>query len=235
MVRIAKKKSLGSKKKLDYNNMKKKKVRRRGFRPLLHLRFHSMEARQLILASRSPRRIGLLKMLGCNFEIIPSKIEEKIDSNLSPIENVKNISRLKAIDVASRVSSGIIIAADTDNVLKGEILGKPKNKKEAREMLRKTSGKIQQVITVITVMDAKTKKMLQDTIVTKVKFRKLNYNLIERYLNCGENLLDKAGAYAIQGKGALLIESIKGDYFNVVGLPLNALNKLLEKFGVSLM
>jgi len=76
---------------------------------------------------------------------------------------------------------------------------------------------------------------LQDTIVTKVKFRKLNYNLIERYLNCGENLLDKAGAYAIQGKGALLIESIKGDYFNVVGLPLNALNKLLEKFGVSLM
>jgi len=190
---------------------------------------------KIILASGSPRRIELLKKLGCKFQIIPSKIEEKINPHSSPIENIKNISRLKAIDVSSRVSSGIIIAADTDNVLKGEILGKPKNKKEAREMLRKTSGKIQQVITVITVMDAKTKKMLQDTIVTKVKFRKLNYNLIERYLNCGENLLDKAGAYAIQGKGALLIESIKGDYFNVVGLPLNALNKLLEKFGVSLM
>jgi len=190
---------------------------------------------RLILASGSPRRIELLKKLGCKFQIIPSKIEEKINPHSSPIENIKNISRLKAIDVASRVSNGIIIAADTDNVLKGEILGKPRNKKEAREMLRKTSGKIQQVITVITVMDAKTKKILQDTIVTKVKFRKLNYNLIERYLNCGENLLDKAGAYAIQGKGALLIESIKGDYFNVVGLPLNALNKLLEKFGVSLM
>jgi septum formation protein len=190
---------------------------------------------RLILASGSPRRIELLKKLGCKFQIIPSKIEEKINPHSSPIENIKNISRLKAIDVASRVSNGIIIAADTDNVLKGEILGKPRNKKEDREMLRKTSGKIQQVITVITVMDAKTKKILQDTIVTKVKFRKLNYNLIERYLNCGENLLDKAGAYAIQGKGALLIESIKGDYFNVVGLPLNALNKLLEKFGVSLM
>jgi len=193
------------------------------------------ENKKLILASGSPRRIELLKKLGCKFQIIPSKIEEKINPHSSPIENIKNISRLKAIDVASRVSNGIIIAADTDNVLKGEILGKPRNKKEAREMLRKTSGKIQQVITVITVMDAKTKKILQDTIVTKVKFRKLNYNLIERYLNCGENLLDKAGAYAIQGKGALLIESIKGDYFNVVGLPLNALNKLLEKFGVSLM
>ncbi len=190
---------------------------------------------KLILASGSPRRIELLKMLGCNFEIIPSKIEEKIDSNLSPIENVKNLSRLKAIDVASRVSSGIIIAADTDNVLKGEILGKPKNKKEAREMLRKTSGKIQQVITGITVMNVKSKKILQDAVTTKVKFRKLNKDLINKYLNCGENLMDKAGAYAIQGKGALLIESINGDYFNIVGLPLNALNQLLEKFGISLI
>jgi len=179
--------------------------------------------------------LNYLKNWVVNSRLFLVKLKKKINPHSSPIENIKNISRLKAIDVSSRVSSGIIIAADTDNVLKGEILGKPKNKKEAREMLRKTSGKIQQVITVITVMDAKTKKMLQDTIVTKVKFRKLNYNLIERYLNCGENLLDKAGAYAIQGKGALLIESIKGDYFNVVGLPLNALNKLLEKFGVSLM
>ena len=193
-----------------------------------------MKKVKLILASGSPRRNELLRMLGCKFQIVPSKVEEKINPRLSPIENVKRLSRQKALDVASKISDGIIVAADTDVVLNGKILGKPKNKKEAKRILKDLSGKEHRVITGLAVIDAKTKKILQDTVVTKVKFRKLNNELIEKYIASG-GPLDKAGAYGIQGRAALLVESIKGDYFNVVGLPLNALNQLLEKFGVSLI
>lgn len=189
---------------------------------------------KLILASGSPRRIELLKMLGCKFKVIPSQIEEKISLRLSPTQNVKRLSRLKALDVASKVSDGIVIAADTEVVLNKKIFGKPKNKKEAQEMLKNLSGKTHQVITGLAVTDGKTKRTLQDVVITKVKFRKLDKNLIDKYIASSEPL-DKAGAYGIQGKAALLVESIKGDYFNVVGLPLNALNQLLEKFGISLI
>lgn len=189
---------------------------------------------KLILASGSPRRIELLKKLGCKFRVIPSKVEEKINPSLSPTENARRISCLKALDVASKISEGIVIAADTMVVLNRKILGKPKNKKEARAMLQKLSAKEHRVITGIAVVDMKTKAFKQSAVTTKVKFRKLNQNLIEKYIKSGEPQ-DKAGAYGIQGKGALLVESIKGDYFNVVGLPLNALNQLLEKFGISLI
>ena len=101
-------------------------------------------------------------------------------------------------------------------------------------MLKNLNGKTHQVITGLAITDGKTKRTFQDVVITKVKFRKLNNNLIKKYIATGEPL-DKAGAYGIQGKGALLVESIKGDYFNVVGLPLNALNQLLEKFGISLI
>lgn len=190
--------------------------------------------KKLVLASASPRRVELLKMLGCKFQIIPSKVKEKISPSLSPAENARRISRFKALDIASKISEGIIIAADTEAILDKKILGKPKSKKEAYLMLKKLSGKEHLVITGIAVVDAKTKKIIQDVVITKVKFRKLNKNLIERYVASSEPL-DKAGAYGIQGKGAFLVESIKGDYFNVVGLPLNALNQLLEKFGISLI
>jgi len=193
-----------------------------------------MKKIKLILASGSPRRIELLKKLGCKFRVIPSKVEEKINPSLSPTENARRISCLKALDVASKISEGIVIAADTMVVLGKKILGKPKNKKEARKMLQNLSGKEHRVITGLVVADAKTKKIMQDVVITKVKFWKLNKNLIEKYIITGEPL-DKAGAYGIQGKGALLVESIKGDYFNVVGLPLNTLNQLLEKFGTSLI
>ena len=189
---------------------------------------------KIVLASGSPRRIGLLKMLGCKFQIMPSKVEEKFSSRLSPTRNAKRLSRLKALDIASKISDGIVIAADTMVVLGKTILGKPKNKKEAYKMLKNLSGKTHQVITGLAVTDGKTKRMLQDFVITKVKFRKLNKNLIDKYIASSEPL-DKAGAYGIQGKGALLVESIKGDYFNVVGLPLNALNQLLEKFGINLI
>jgi len=189
---------------------------------------------KLILASGSPRRIELLKILGCKFQIISSKDEERINPRLSPIENAKRISRLKALNVASKISEGIVIAADTMVVLGKKILGKPKNKKEAEKMLRNLSGKEHRVITGLAVVNAETKKIMQDVVITKVRFRKLSKNLIDKYIATGEPL-DKAGAYGIQGKASLLVESIKGDYFNVVGLPLNTLNQLLEKFGVGLI
>lgn len=189
---------------------------------------------KLILASGSPRRIELLKKLGCKFRVIPSKVEEKINPSLSPTENARRISCLKALDAASKISEGIVIAADTMVVLNRKILGKPKNKKEARAMLQKLSAKEHRVITGIAVVDMKTKAIKQSAVTTKVKFRKLNQNLIEKYIKSGEPQ-DKAGAYGIQGKGASLVESIKGDYFNIVGLPLNTLNQLLEKFGISLI
>ncbi len=189
---------------------------------------------KLTLASGSPRRIELLKMLGYEFKIIPSQIEEKINPHLSPIQNAKKLSRLKALDVASKISDGVVIAADTMVVLGGKILGKPKNKKEAREILKKLSGKEHQVITAIAVVGVRTKKTLQDVVITKVRFRKFNKNLIERYITSEESL-DKAGAYGIQGKGSLLIESIEGDYFNVIGLPLSALAESLKEFGIRIL
>ena len=189
---------------------------------------------KFILASASPRRKELLKMLDCKFQIMPSKIEEKINFGLSPVENVKRLSGLKALNIASKIPAGIVIAADTDVVLNGKVLGKPKDKKEAYKMLKKLSGKEHRVITGITVIDAKTKKLLQDAVVTRVKFLELSKDLIERYIAAGESL-DKAGAYGIQGKAALFVQSIKGDYFNVVGLPLAALSQLLKKFKVNLI
>ena len=189
---------------------------------------------KLILASASPRRIELLKILGCKFQVIPSKIEEKINPRLSPIQNIKRLSYFKALDVAEKISDGIVIAADTDVVLNGKILGKPKNKKEAYKMLKSLSGKEHQIITGVAVVNVKTKKLFQDVVITKVKFRKLNKSLIEKYIVSGESL-DKAGAYGVQGSGFLLVESIKGDYFSVIGLPLNALNQLLKKFGINLL
>lgn len=176
----------------------------------------------------------MLKRLGCKFQIVPSKIEEKINPRLSPIQNVKRLSRLKALDAASKISDGIIIAADSIVVLNGEILGKPKDMKDAEKMFQKLSSKEHLAITGVTVIDAETKKIAQSAAVTKIKFHNLNKNLIKRYFKL-VNPLDKAGAYAIQENGAMLIESISGSYSNVIGLPLDKLNQLLGKFGVSLM
>ena len=191
--------------------------------------------KKLILASSSPRRKELLKMLGVKFKIIPSQIkEEEIDRNLSPKDYVRRLSYLKAFDVASKTSNAIVIGVDTVVVFENKILGKPQTKKKAIEMLKKLSGKMHLVITGITVINTATKQIAQDAVITKVKFGKLDKNLITKYVFTREPL-DKAGAYGIQGKGSLSVESIDGDYFNVVGLPLYKLNRLLKNFGAFLL
>lgn len=189
---------------------------------------------KLILASRSPRRIELLKMLGCEFQVIPSNLEEEIDSSLSPIENVKRLARLKALHVASKLSDGIVIAADTEAVLGKKILGQPKNKKDAHRILKDLSGEEHQLITGIAIVNVKTKKVFQDAVITKVRLRKLSDKLIKEYINGGESW-GKTGAYGIQGKGAILVESVNGNYTNLYGLPLNALSKLFKRMKITLL
>jgi len=143
------------------------------------------------------------------------------------------LSLNKARAAAARHAGSIIIAADTIGVLDGRILGKPLDASHARKMLAQMSGRCHRVITGFTVIDSATGKTVSRTVETKVYFRKLSRAEIVRYVETGEPL-DKAGAYAIQGLGALLVERIEGDYNNVIGLPLTALVQVLRSFGIRL-
>lgn len=178
----------------------------------------------IILASKSPRRKYLLKMLmdnfGLKFTVNPSNIVELIPKNLSkPSLFVQQLALDKALDVASK-HSGLIISADTIVVLDREVLGKPRNKKDARSILRKLSGKKHKVYTGISIVETNTKRIFIDYEVTQVKFRNLLDGEINYYIDSGSPM-DKAGAYGIQDDfGSTFIEKINGDYFNVVGLPI---------------
>lgn len=189
--------------------------------------------RKIILASTSPRRRGLLQQIGLEFEIIPSKYEEDMTLKLPPHKLAMTLARGKALDVAQRVSKGIVIGADTFIVLDNKILGKPKNKEDAKRMLRKSSGKTQNVYSGVAMIDAKTKKELVGYEVTRIKIRKIDDEEIEKYVATGEPL-DKAGALCPQGLGAIFVEKIDGCYSNVIGLPLHCLFKNLKKFGVNI-
>ncbi|MBS3970906.1 MAG: septum formation inhibitor Maf [Clostridia bacterium] len=186
---------------------------------------------KLVLASASPRRRELLKQIGVSFEVFPSEVDENISIN-DPIEYVKELSYMKALWVAEKVSKGIILAADTIVVHRGDILGKPLGKEDARIMLEKLSGDTHEVITGIVLLDmGETKKQVLDQCITKVHFKELTKEVIDNYIATGEPM-DKAGSYAIQGYGAVLVEKIQGDYFNVVGLPISKLVDYLPEFNI---
>ncbi len=185
---------------------------------------------RLILASQSPRREALLRQVGLKFEIAPSDVEERLPEGLAPAEAAERLALEKARWVADRRSKGLVIGADTVVVVGGQILGKPGGVEEARAMLRLLSGREHQVITGIAVVDAAGGRAISDRVTTFVRFAPLSEETIDRYVATGEPL-DKAGAYAIQGYGALLIEGIRGCYYNVVGLPLRRLAELLGQFG----
>ncbi len=186
--------------------------------------------KKIILASRSPRRKKLLRQIGLDFEIIASTIDESevVDSN--PQSLVKRLSYLKAKDVAKR-NPGIIIAADTVVSLKEEILEKPKNQREAIEMLSNLSGKTHQVFTGITVINEE--KVLTDYEKTDVTFRNITAEEIEAYVATGSPM-DKAGAYGIQDQGAIFVKKIKGCFYNVMGLSLVKLVEVLDDLGTEL-
>ncbi|MBI2852180.1 MAG: septum formation inhibitor Maf [Chloroflexi bacterium] len=189
--------------------------------------------KRIILASASPRRKELLENLGLAFEVEPSESEEIPDAALEPHEVVKRLSLEKAEAVARKQRNAIIIAADTIGFLDGMILGKPSNEDEARRMLRLLSGRTHLVITGFTILDADRGKRLSRIVETKVYIKPLDSEEINAYVQSGEPM-DKAGAYAIQGLGSIIVERIEGDYYNVVGLPLSALADGLKEFGVDI-
>jgi septum formation protein len=189
------------------------------------------QERVIILASSSPRRKELLEKIGIRFKVDPSDYPEDLNSDLSPEDLAKSLSSGKALNVAKKYPDAIIIAADTFGVLKGKILGKPHTADEAEAMLRSMSGKSHRVITGLTVIDSASQKSITSTVETRVYIKKLSSEEISNYVKTGEPL-DKAGAYAIQGLGSIIVEKIVGDYYNVVGLPLNTLVKSLKDLGL---
>ncbi|MGB9812542.1 MAG: Maf family protein [Thermovenabulum sp.] len=186
---------------------------------------------KLVLASSSPRRIELLKQIGLTFEVVPADIEEEIFKDLTPKELVERLAKEKVLNASLKVKNSIVVGADTVVVLEDKILGKPKSKEEALNMLLLLSGKWHKVFSGIAVMDSDSKKLFSDVEETKVKFRRISTEEAMKYVETGEPM-DKAGAYAIQGKGAVFIEKIEGCYYNVVGLPIYRLVKLLKKFNI---
>lgn len=189
---------------------------------------------KLILASASPRRRELMSLLGIPFEIIVSNVAEVTDKHLSPEEMVKDLALQKAKAVINNLDQGVVIGADTIVVSAAKILGKPANEEEAYTMLKELSGQEHQVYTGIALVDKVSGRQEVAAEVTLVKFKELTDSEIRAYLATGEPF-DKAGAYAIQGRAAVFIEGIKGDYYNVVGLPVYRLAQLLKRFNVEIL
>ena len=184
----------------------------------------------LILASGSPRRRQLLEQIGLTFVVRSSDVDESVSPGLTPAQVVESLSARKGEAVAAEAAPGdLVLSADTVVSLDGAILGKPRDRAEAEAMLTALSGRTHQVYTGVTLLQDG--RRLTEHEVTAVTFRPLSPGEIAAYVSTGEPM-DKAGAYGIQGLGALLVERLEGDYFNVMGLPLCRLGEMLAQFGV---
>lgn len=193
---------------------------------------------QIILASQSPRRSELLKQLGLEFIVRTSDLDESNSRGMEATELVLHLAFEKARYVAEQMArdsrddeKSIVIGADTVVVREGIILGKPKDEKDAFNMLKTLRGNWHDVITGIAVMDVQNSKYTKSVEVTHVKMKEYDDDTIKGYISTGEPL-DKAGAYGIQGLGAVLVEKIDGCYFNVVGLPISKLSDILKNYGI---
>jgi len=190
--------------------------------------------RKLILASTSPRRKEILTKTGLKFSVVASNYQEDMDKKIPPLKLAEFLSYQKARLVIKNHPNSVIIGADTFVVHGNKLLGKPHTPKEALKMLKKISSQTLKVITGFTIIDTDSNKKISRSVSTKVIIKKLSKAEIVNYVKTREPL-DKAGAFGIQGKGALLIEKIEGDFFNVMGLPLNALAIELKKFGFKIL
>lgn len=193
-----------------------------------------LETKEIILASASPRRKELLELTGLQFKVDPGDYKEDMNLKLSPHELARALSLEKAKSVAGKYNNAIIIAADTFVIIRGLLLGKPHTEDEARRMLVLLDDATHLVITGFTILDTDTGKKISRSVETKVTFKNLTEKEIDAYVKTKEPL-DKAGAYAIQGLGSILVKRIEGDYFNVIGLPLCPLVECLAGFGVRLL
>ncbi|SRR5690554_620908 len=179
----------------------------------------------IILASKSSRRAKLLEDAGIEFTVVPSEINEEVDSKLKPQELVSLISLQKALDVQKRRPNDTIIGADTVVIFENEIFGKPKDEEDAFRMLKMLSGETHQVITGVTILKKDVKKVIiSEALVTMKKYSDLE---IREYIQTKEPM-DKAGSYGIQGEGGKLIDHFKGDFFTIVGLPLKDVLEVLK-------
>ncbi len=184
--------------------------------------------KKLILASASPRRSELLRLLGMSFEVVPSHVSETMDRSIPPADYVREIASRKARTVAASFRRELVLGADTVVVLDGDILEKPAGEVEAIQMLSRLSGKTHQVHTGLMLIDTESGRFLRDAAVTDVAMRPLKPEEIQFYVKTGEPM-DKAGAYAVQGMAAAFVQSISGCFYNVVGLPLSLFCSLLEQ------
>ncbi len=190
-----------------------------------------MNGTKLILASGSPRRREILRMAGYSFEVIASEAEELV-SAASPGELVKLNAAIKARGVAAlpRARGRFVIGADTVVCLDGEILGKPRDAADAKRMLKSLSGRRHEVLTGWCIVSPDGSEE-SGVCATNVKFRELSGEDIDSYVATGEPM-DKAGAYGVQERGCTLVESVEGDFFNVVGLPISVIHKKLGEMGI---
>jgi septum formation protein len=183
----------------------------------------------LVLASSSPRRAELLRLINLPFTVCPSSISENSVGHLRPDQQAIDLAKRKAQAVASVFTWGIVIGADTIVEMGGEIFGKPADAAQAREMLRRLSGRTHTVYTGVVIMDCPTGRMASDVARTAVTFRPLDENEIAAYVASGSPL-DKAGAYGIQDLSAVFAEKIDGCFYNVVGFPLTKFYLMLREF-----
>jgi septum formation protein len=188
------------------------------------------ETNNIILASASPRRAQLLESLGISFVVDPSRTVERPHPNELPSDYIIRVARAKALDVARGQRSGLIIAADTEVIVDGKILGKPSDSQDAARMLAMLSGRWHAVMTGVALYDVSTGMEAADYEKTLVRFAVLSGEEIAWYVASGEPF-DKAGAYAIQGLASLFVTEIAGTYHNVVGLPLALLYRLAKQVG----
>ena len=188
---------------------------------------------RLILASSSPRRKHLLEQAGLTFEVAPGTVDEKNILADSPEDHVRLLATAKSKEVARHYPNAHVIGADTIVVIEDMILGKPASKAEARDMLKKLSGRNHAVLTGYTVRCDRSEYLHSETIRTRVRFKSLTDSEIEWYLETKEPF-DKAGGYAIQGQGAFMVKQIIGSYTNVVGLPMSEVIDCLTRIGVSI-
>lgn len=190
--------------------------------------------KKIVLASASQRRKALLEQIGVRFDVEPANYEEKATFASEPHEMARELALGKARAAARKHRKALVIAADTLVVLGDRVFSKPHTNGEARKMLRALNGRTHSVITGFVILDAETGKMLSKSVETKVHVRKLTLQEIDSYVRTKEPL-GKAGGYAIQGLGVVLVDRIEGNYSNVVGLPLSALAGSLKEFGVDVL
>jgi len=190
--------------------------------------------KKIILASSSPRRLEILRQIGLRFEVKAHEVDETIPAGMQPHQAACELAFRKAWGTAQLEPGAIVIGADTIVVHENLILGKPLDQSDAVETLRSLSGSDHLVITGFCVIETATGKVVKANETTRVFFRQLTDAEINAYAESGEPM-DKAGSYAIQGLGAVLVEKIDGCYFNVVGLPISQLSQVLKDFGVNIL